>query len=129
AVLTEAGVKPEIHSMLTRSGVPVIDLDAEKENWANEPDTNPDPASVGLGPSHLAYVIYTSGSTGEPKGVMVEHANLTRLFRATADWFHFDRHDVWTLFHSVSFDFSVWEIWGALVFGGRLIIVPQITTR
>jgi amino acid adenylation domain-containing protein len=77
----------------------------------------------------LAYVIYTSGSTGNPKGVMVEHRQVTRLFSSTADWFQFDSHDVWTLFHSFAFDFSVWEIWGAWLHGGRLVVVPQATAR
>jgi amino acid adenylation domain-containing protein len=70
-------------------------------------------------------VIYTSGSTGTPKGVLVEHRHVVRLFEVTRRWFRFDEHDVWTMFHSVAFDFSVWEIWGALLFGGRLVIVPD----
>nr|WP_230080968.1 non-ribosomal peptide synthetase [Burkholderia pseudomallei] len=78
---------------------------------------------------HLAYVIYTSGSTGRPKGVMVEHAQVVRLFGATQAWFGFDERDVWTLFHSYGFDFSVWEMWGALLHGGRLVIVPTEVTR
>jgi amino acid adenylation domain-containing protein len=106
--------------------MPVLDL-ADGSVWKDQPDTNPDAASVGVAPHHLAYVIYTSGSTGAPKGVMVEHANVTRLLAATDAWFHFDRNDVWTLFHS--FDFSVWEIWGALLYGGRLVIVPQDVAR
>ncbi|WP_038223365.1 AMP-binding protein, partial [Xenorhabdus bovienii] len=73
---------------------------------------------------HLAYVIYTSGSTGLPKGVMVEHAHVTRLLAATQERFQFDGNDVWTLFHSFAFDFSVWELWGALSHGGQLIVVP-----
>ena len=77
----------------------------------------------------LAYLIYTSGSTGEPKGVMVEHAQVVRLFESTRKWFEFGSTDVWTLFHSVSFDFSVWELWGALLFGGRLVVVPQLMAR
>ena len=70
-------------------------------------------------PDNLAYVIYTSGSTGTPKGVAVTHANVVRLFTATEHWFRFGQRDVWTLFHSFAFDFSVWEIWGALLYGGR----------
>ncbi|WP_032623359.1 AMP-binding protein, partial [Pseudomonas syringae] len=75
------------------------------------------------------YVIYTSGSTGLPKGVMVEHRNVARLFSATQSWFGFNEQDVWALFHSFAFDFSVWEIWGALLHGGRLLIVPQLISR
>ena len=90
------------------------------------PDTDPDAASA---PDDLAYVIYTSGSTGKPKGVLVTHANVTRLFSATDPWFAFGPHDVWTLFHSYAFDFSVWELWGALLYGGRLVIVPYWVSR
>ncbi|HEY0371666.1 MAG TPA: amino acid adenylation domain-containing protein, partial [Thermoanaerobaculia bacterium] len=85
--------------------------------------------SVALTPNNLAYIIYTSGSTGMPKGVMVEHRNVARLFTATDNWFHFDHRDVWTMFHSYAFDFSVWEIWGALLYGGKLVVVPQDITR
>ncbi|HVB37167.1 MAG TPA: amino acid adenylation domain-containing protein, partial [Vicinamibacterales bacterium] len=80
-------------------------------------------------PGQAAYVIYTSGSTGQPKGVVVSHANACRLFDATQPWFGFDSSDVWTLFHSYAFDFSVWEIWGALLFGGRLVVVPYWVSR
>lgn len=79
--------------------------------------------------SDLAYVIHTSGSTGLPKGVLVEHRQVVRLFSATRDWFGFGPEDVWTLFHSASFDFSVWEIWGALLHGGRLVVVDKDLTR
>ena len=89
-------------------------------------DTNPDVASA---PEDLAYVIYTSGSTGKPKGVLITHANVARLFSATDPWFAFGPHDVWTLFHSYAFDFSVWELWGALLYGGRLVIVPDWISR
>lgn len=75
--------------------------------------------------SDAAYVIYTSGSTGTPKGTVVEHRNVVRLFDSTREWFQFGPSDIWTMFHSISFDFSVWEIWGALLYGGRLVIVPS----
>jgi amino acid adenylation domain-containing protein/FkbM family methyltransferase len=78
---------------------------------------------------NLAYVIYTSGSTGAPKGVQITHANVARLLAATNSDFEFGANDIWTLFHSYAFDFSVWEIWGALAFGGQLVIVPFITSR
>ncbi|MDB6150833.1 MAG: amino acid adenylation protein [Chthoniobacter sp.] len=80
-------------------------------------------------PDSLAYVIYTSGSTGQPKGCCVTHRNVVRLFESTKAWFEFGAADVWTLFHSVGFDFSVWEIWGALLYGGRLVVVPYLTSR
>ncbi|MFB8202010.1 amino acid adenylation domain-containing protein [Kitasatospora purpeofusca] len=76
-----------------------------------------------------AYVIYTSGSTGRPKGVPVTHHNVVRLFSATDHWFGFGAQDVWTLFHSYAFDFSVWELWGALLRGGRLVVVPHLVSR
>ncbi|MEU7876336.1 amino acid adenylation domain-containing protein, partial [Dactylosporangium sp. NPDC049140] len=80
-------------------------------------------------PRQLAYVIYTSGSTGRPKGVAVPHGNLVRLLTAARRWFTFGPSDVWTLFHSFAFDFSVWELWGALAHGGRLVVVPWAVTR
>ncbi|MEU6129435.1 amino acid adenylation domain-containing protein [Saccharopolyspora sp. NPDC047091] len=82
-----------------------------------------------LTPDHAAYVIYTSGSTGQPKGVVIPHHNVVRLFTATEPWFGFGSEDVWTLFHSYAFDFSVWELWGALLHGGRLVVVPHEVSR
>ncbi|GAB1644401.1 amino acid adenylation domain-containing protein [Krasilnikovia sp. MM14-A1259] len=82
-----------------------------------------------ISPDHAAYVIYTSGSTGQPKGVVVTHHNVVRLFEQTREQFDFDAHDVWTLFHSYAFDFSVWELWGALLHGGTLVVVPFAVSR
>ena len=107
----------------------VIDIEEDEGEWSRERESNPERSSIGLKPEHLAYVIYTSGSTGSPKGVMVEHRNVTRLFAATSSWFEFDTNDIWTLFHSYGFDFSVWEMWGALIYGGHLIVVPKNVTR
>ncbi len=87
------------------------------------------PIPCSLSPDNAAYVIYTSGSTGRPKGVVVTHANVLRLFDATRHWFGFGADDAWTLFHSYAFDFSVWEMWGALLHGGRLVVVPFETSR
>ncbi|MGD2090339.1 MAG: amino acid adenylation domain-containing protein [Candidatus Aminicenantes bacterium] len=80
-------------------------------------------------PDELAYIIFTSGSTGKPKGVMVEHGNVVRLMINDKNLFDFNAHDVWTLFHSYSFDFSVWEMYGALLYGGKLVLVPPPVTR
>src|SRR6202453_2338925 len=85
--------------------------------------------TVPLRPAHPAYVIYTSGSTGRPKGVVVQHRNVTRLVAMTSGWIDAGPGDAWTLFHSYAFDFSVWEMWGALATGGRLVIVPYLVSR
>ena len=82
-----------------------------------------------LVPEHPAYVIYTSGSTGRPKGVVVPHSNVVRLVEMTSGWFDVGPGDAWTLFHSYAFDFSVWEMWGALATGGRLVVVPYLVSR
>lgn len=100
-----------------------------EDQWGRiecEDETSPEQS---IAPCQAAYVIYTSGSTGQPKGVVVSHANVVRLFRATQSLFNFHHDDVWTLFHSCAFDFSVWEIWGALLYGGRLAIVPFWVSR
>ncbi|WP_097945701.1 amino acid adenylation domain-containing protein [Streptomyces sp. ms115] len=80
-------------------------------------------------PGSPAYVIHTSGSTGRPKGVVVPHGNVTALVDAVREDFALSPDDTWTCFHSAAFDFSVWEIWGALLTGGRLVVVDHWTTR
>ncbi|MGF0248160.1 amino acid adenylation domain-containing protein, partial [Rhodococcus erythropolis] len=82
-----------------------------------------------LRPDSVAYVIYTSGSTGRPKGVQVSHRSVVTLLANTRALFGFDSGDVWTMFHSEAFDFSVWEMWGALAHGGRLVLVDYFTAR
>jgi amino acid adenylation domain-containing protein len=131
AILSHSPARaPLERAMVGQSEPPLIlDLEADAAAWADQSPAHPEPTRIGLTPRHLAYIIYTSGSTGRPKGVMIEHRNVVRLFAATERWFQFDRKDVWTLFHSFAFDFSVWEIWGALFYGGRLVVVPQLTTR
>jgi amino acid adenylation domain-containing protein len=80
-------------------------------------------------PLNLAYVIYTSGTTGKPKGGMIGHGNVVRLMVNNKFQFDFNNRDVWTLFHSYCFDFSVWEMYGALLYGGKLIVIPKMTAR
>ncbi|MBR2564034.1 MAG: amino acid adenylation domain-containing protein, partial [Paenibacillus sp.] len=81
------------------------------------------------GPENLAYVIYTSGTTGKPKGTLIEHKNVVRLLFNDKNLFDFGPSDTWTLFHSFCFDFSVWEMYGALLYGGKLVIVPPLTAK
>jgi amino acid adenylation domain-containing protein len=102
--------------------IPLVKVDDRAEGPPRGPRRFPQP-------SNLAYVIYTSGSTGRPKGVAVTHANAARLLGTAAQHFDFRPDDTWTLFHSCAFDFSVWEIWGALAFGGRLVVVPFVVSR
>jgi len=78
---------------------------------------------------YLLYMIYTSGTTGKPKGVMVQHGNMVRLMRNTRGLFDFGSSDIWTMFHSYNFDFSVWEMYGALLYGAKLIVIPRELAR
>ncbi|HEX6717999.1 MAG TPA: amino acid adenylation domain-containing protein [Pyrinomonadaceae bacterium] len=110
---------------LPEFGGHVVCLDTDWSVIATENEQNP----TYRYPANLAYVIYTSGSVGQPKGVTVTHSNVVTLFEGTRVHFNFNERDVWTLFHSYAFDFSVWEIWGALLHGGRLVVVPFDVTR
>ena len=104
----------------------VLCLDTNSSNIQKEPTGN---LSVSVVPDNLAYTIYTSGSTGKPKGCLVTHYNVVRLMQAMDPWIHSTPEDVWTLFHSHAFDFSVWEIWGALLYGAQLVVVPYWVSR
>jgi amino acid adenylation domain-containing protein len=115
-----------LDSLRVPGGVRVCLVDLDAQVIGLEDGRNPERLGS---PESPAYVIYTSGSTGKPKGVLVTHANVDRLFTATEPWFQFDEQDVWTLFHSYAFDFSVWELWGALGYGGRLVVVPLAVAR
>jgi amino acid adenylation domain-containing protein len=123
-LLTERRLVP----LLPEHGAEVVLLDNEEPEEPEEVDEVV-PVTIPVRPRNLAYVIYTSGSTGRPRGVLVSHENVVRLLTATQDWFGFGPDDVWTLFHSFAFDFSVWEMWGALTSGGQLVVVPSLTSR
>ncbi|WP_026314150.1 non-ribosomal peptide synthetase [Actinomadura flavalba] len=110
-------------------GLPLVLLDAADLSGFAADDLTDADRTAPLRPGHPAYVIYTSGSTGRPKGVVVPHRNVARLLSATQPWFSFGPDDVWTLFHSYAFDFTVWELWGSLLHGGRLVVVPYLTSR
>ena len=123
ALVTEAALRARLPAGFA---VPLVSLDGDAVALAARPCHRPE---TGATPASLAYVIYTSGSTGRPKGVQVTHENVTRLFASTAAWFHFGPEAVWSLFHSYAFDFSVWELWGALLHGGRVVVVPYWVSR
>ncbi|MBW2254916.1 MAG: amino acid adenylation domain-containing protein, partial [Deltaproteobacteria bacterium] len=116
----------ELASELPTHGATVVALDLVGEVLRDLPDGD---LSVEVHADNLAYVIYTSGSTGRPKGSLITHRNVSRLFSSTQPRFRFSERDVWTLFHTIAFDFSVWEIWGALLYGGRLVVVPHLVCR
>jgi amino acid adenylation domain-containing protein len=111
---------------IEKCDIQFICLDTDWEKIYRERRENP---CSGITSNNLAYVIYTSGSTGKPKGVLIKHSNVVRLFASTQAWFEFSDCDVWTLFHSYAFDFSVWELWGALLHGGRLVVVSYWLSR
>ena len=117
------GAPAELAQSASVRALPLADLLAGPalEPIAEVDRRNPDQAP--------AYVIYTSGSTGEPKGVLVAHGNVSRLLESTQREYAFNEHDVWSMFHSIGFDFSVWEIWGALAHGGHVAVVPYDVSR
>ena len=121
-LLTQESLREKVPAVARR----IISLDSDWGSIAAEPVSAP---AVSVRGENAAYIIYTSGSTGKPKGVLVTHDNVVRLLKQTAHWYEFNAHDVWPLFHSYAFDVSVWELWGSLFNGGKLIIVPYLVTR
>ncbi|GAA1459847.1 non-ribosomal peptide synthetase [Williamsia maris] len=134
----DAGLAVLITSQTLAEPVPVSDVTttilldgasdrARIDSAATDPMTDADRVAP-LRPAHPAYLIYTSGSTGAPKAVEMPHASVVDLFAAARVRMSLD-DQVWTMFHSIAFDFSVWELWGALCHGGRLVIVDGETCR
>lgn len=122
-------IQKRLAALLPTGNLQVVYLD--EEVWrTNSLDESFEKNLVGrMASDNLAYIIYTSGSTGQPKATRISHYNLVRLYQATEDWFRFNSSDVWTQFHSYAFDFSIWEIWGALLYGGKLVIVSNEISR
>jgi amino acid adenylation domain-containing protein len=126
AIVTTTLLAAGLSHQFSQLSVTALKLD---EFFLSEGSTEIENPPLAASNDDLAYLMYTSGSTGKPKGVMVSHRNVVRLLDQTEPWFHFDSSDVWTMFHSIAFDFSVWEIWGCLLTGGRLVIVPFAVSR
>jgi amino acid adenylation domain-containing protein len=119
AVITTAGLADRL------DGCDVLVIDVEDPRIQTYPCTGlPAPA-----PADIAHLIYTSGTTGAPKGVAVTHHNVTQLLASVDAGLPAGPGQVWSQWHSYSFDVSVWEIWGALLHGGRLVVVPEEVAR
>ncbi|WP_457920631.1 amino acid adenylation domain-containing protein [Mycolicibacterium septicum] len=114
----------ELAERLRGRDVPVVEIDDPRIDA--QPGT---PLAVGPAADDLAHIIYTSGTTGVPKGVAVTHQNVTRLFDGMDVGIEMGPQQVWAQCSSLAFDYSVWEIWGALLHGGRLVVVPEHVTR
>ncbi|MEV7727359.1 amino acid adenylation domain-containing protein [Streptomyces sp. NPDC087917] len=131
-VMADAGARIVVASEATAPAladardVETLFLDRDSALIGARAATNPEPTG---GPGSTIYVIYTSGSTGRPKGVVLEHGNVLRLLSTAHEHYGFGAGDVWTMFHSYAFDVSVFEMWGALLHGGRLVVVGQDVTR
>ncbi len=110
--------RSDLHRALPACDARFINLESLQSQAADNP-------AVEVSPDHLCYLIFTSGSTGVPKGVMVTHHNVARLFSTIGKQIEFRADDTWTLFHSYAFGYSAWELFGSLTHGARLVIVPD----
>jgi gramicidin S synthase 2 len=124
-LLASSGTVQSHHLYKDRPGTLVV-----VDEWLSRPHEQPlKPSFPAVDPAGAAYVIYTSGTTGKPKGVIIEHRHIVRLLFNDRNLFDFDQNDVWTLFHSYCFDFSVWEMYGALLYGGKLVLIDPLVAR
>ncbi|MGW4070757.1 amino acid adenylation domain-containing protein [Nocardia grenadensis] len=132
AALVESHLVAVLTTAAERDAIPTVDtpviLLADTGNRSTEPLTGAERRAP-LHPDNLACVVHTSGSTGAPRAVAVAHRNVVELFANTQLLFEFDDADVWTLFHSVAFDFSIWELWCALASGGSVVVVDRPEIR
>ena len=134
-MLTETGAELVLAHAATADSVPaghwtVLDLTVlDSEGSPGDLGPAAERSLTLAQPGNACYVIFTSGTTGRPKGTTVIHDNVTRLIGAARQRLEIGRGDVWTMFHSLAFDFSVWEIWGALTTGGRVVVVPAPMIR
>nr|WP_256756848.1 non-ribosomal peptide synthetase [Cohnella sp. WQ 127256] len=122
-MLENSGVRLLVHDFSDPKGLQ--ELSCDTIDLSLVPTVSFDPLPDVNTSDDLAYVIYTSGTTGKPKGVMIEHRNVVRLFFHDKPLFQFEENDVWTMFHSYCFDFSVWEMYGALLYGGKLVVIRK----
>ncbi len=124
-IITQPHYKPQLNNWSAK-----LDITPTLLALDDVSDENPTANLAAInGAKDLAYVIYTSGTTGTPKGVLQLHTNVVSLFESTDKYFQFTHKDTWVLFHEYTFDFSVWELWGALLYGGQLIIPTKSLTQ
>lgn len=134
-IISQSSLATVFHTLASTATKQLIWLDKDNDSLgginilSSQSTANIKKEKIELTSTNLAYIIYTSGSTGSAKGVLIEHRHITRLFDTTASSYNFNSKDIWTLFHSYAFDFSVWEIWGALIHGGKLVVVPARVSR